>query len=121
MIGGALSRPAERFPNVFGNSKFLKEYPYFLPCAVPATFTVVAWLLAFFFLKEVCGFIVSHSTALMMERSGRLTPHRSQFGSSFVERKSELDLRKTLFSPPTPRLGTNSRNLCRCVTSSREM
>ena len=43
----------ERFPNVFGNSKFLKEYPYFLPCAVPATFTVIALLVAFFFLKEV--------------------------------------------------------------------
>jgi len=53
VIGGALSRPAERFPNLFGNNEFLKEYPYFLPCAVPATFTVVAWLVAFFFLKEV--------------------------------------------------------------------
>ncbi|KAF9648963.1 MFS general substrate transporter [Thelephora ganbajun] len=52
IIGGALSRPAERFPNLFGNNKFLKEYPYFLPCAVPATFTVVAWLVTFSFLKE---------------------------------------------------------------------
>ncbi|KAF9790416.1 member of major facilitator multidrug-resistance DHA1 sub-family [Thelephora terrestris] len=52
IIGGSLSRPAERFPHLFGNSKFLKEYPYFLPCAVPATFTVVAWLVTFFFLKE---------------------------------------------------------------------
>ena len=57
MIGGALSRPAERFHNVFGNNEFLKEYPYFLACAVPASFTVVAWLVAFFFLKEVCNSI----------------------------------------------------------------
>ena len=53
IIGGALSRPAARFPELFGDDKFLKDYPYFLPCAVPATFTVVAWLVTFFFLKEV--------------------------------------------------------------------
>jgi hypothetical protein len=31
---------------------FLKEYPYFLPCAVPATFSLLAWLVTFLFLKE---------------------------------------------------------------------
>lgn len=52
MIGGALARPAERFPHLFGHSEFLKAYPYFLPCAIPATFTVIAWLVTFFFLEE---------------------------------------------------------------------
>jgi hypothetical protein len=52
IIGGSLSRPAERFPNVFGNNEFLKKYPYFLPCAVPATFTALAWIVTFLFLKE---------------------------------------------------------------------
>ncbi|KAF8896546.1 major facilitator superfamily multidrug-resistance, DHA1 sub-family [Infundibulicybe gibba] len=31
IIGGSLSRPAERFPYLFGNNEFLKKYPYFLP------------------------------------------------------------------------------------------
>lgn len=53
IIGGFLSRPAEQFPDIFGASKFMKEYPYFLACAVPATFTVTAWFVVFFFLKEV--------------------------------------------------------------------
>lgn len=59
MIGGALSRPAERFPEVFGNSTFLKTYPYFLPCAIPATFSLVAWIVTYLYLKEVYlnGFI----------------------------------------------------------------
>ncbi|THH06664.1 hypothetical protein EW145_g3938 [Phellinidium pouzarii] len=48
LIGGALSHPADRFPNVFGGS----EYPYALPCAIPATFSVVAWIVTFLFLKE---------------------------------------------------------------------
>lgn len=52
LIGGFLSRPADRFPNVFGNVEFLREYPYFLACAVPATFTAIAWIVTFLFLKE---------------------------------------------------------------------
>jgi hypothetical protein len=31
---------------------FLKKYPYFLPCAIPATFGLIAWLITFLFLKE---------------------------------------------------------------------
>lgn len=39
LIGGSLTRPAERFPDLFGHSDFLKNYPYFPPCALPATFS----------------------------------------------------------------------------------
>ena len=53
MIGGFLSKPTERFPGLFGNSHFLKEYPYFLACAVPATFSAIAWLVTLLFLNEV--------------------------------------------------------------------
>ena len=47
-----LSRPAEGFPELFGQNAFLKKYPYFLPCAVPATFSLIAALVSFLFLKE---------------------------------------------------------------------
>lgn len=52
IIGGFLSRPVEQFPEWFGQSEFHKKYPYFLACSVPATFTAVAWLVTFLFLKE---------------------------------------------------------------------
>ncbi|KAJ7690131.1 major facilitator superfamily domain-containing protein [Mycena rosella] len=52
IIGGSLARPAERFPSVFGNNTFLRAYPYFLPCAIPATFSVLAWVVTLVFLKE---------------------------------------------------------------------
>jgi len=52
IIGGWLSQPANQFPTVFGNNKFLKKYPYFLPCAVSATFSALVGLLTFLFLKE---------------------------------------------------------------------
>ncbi|KAJ7183235.1 member of major facilitator superfamily multidrug-resistance, DHA1 sub-family [Mycena filopes] len=52
VIGGFLAKPADRFPMIFGDNEFLKAYPYFLPCAIPATFSLVAWLVTFLFLKE---------------------------------------------------------------------
>lgn len=52
MIGGTLARPADAFPDLFGNSDFLKKYPYFLPCAVAASFTGFVWVITFVFLKE---------------------------------------------------------------------
>ncbi|KAG6370820.1 major facilitator superfamily domain-containing protein [Boletus reticuloceps] len=51
-IGGSLSNPVDRFPDVFGHWDFFKTHPYFLACAVPATFTAVAWLVTVLFLKE---------------------------------------------------------------------
>ncbi|KAG1728520.1 uncharacterized protein EDB91DRAFT_855954 [Suillus paluster] len=50
--GGSLSRPADRFPEIFGQSELLKTYPYLLSCAVPAFFASTAWLLTCFYLKE---------------------------------------------------------------------
>ncbi|KAG2146248.1 major facilitator superfamily domain-containing protein [Suillus clintonianus] len=52
LVGGSLSRPADRFPNIFGRSELLKTYPYLLPCAVPAIFASVAWLVTYFRFKE---------------------------------------------------------------------
>ena len=51
-IGGSLSNPVQQFPDVFGDWDFFRLYPYFLACAVPATFTAIAWLVTFLFLKE---------------------------------------------------------------------
>jgi len=53
LIGGSLARPAERFPNIFAESGFFNEYPYFLPCAVSATFTALSWLITYLFMNEV--------------------------------------------------------------------
>ncbi len=51
-IGGTLSHPAERHPDIFGQSEFLKKYPYFLACSIPATFSMLACFATLFFLKE---------------------------------------------------------------------
>jgi hypothetical protein len=65
VIGGSLSHPATRFPATFGSNEFLIKYPYFLPCAVPATFTAIAWLTTYFLLKEVSFSSVGRACRLM--------------------------------------------------------
>ncbi|KAG2359977.1 MFS multidrug-resistance DHA1 sub-family [Suillus spraguei] len=52
LVGGSLSRPVDRFPEIFGRSKFLKIYPYFLPCAISAIFALVACLVTYSCFKE---------------------------------------------------------------------
>lgn len=52
LVGGLLSHPADRFPATFGDNAFLKAHPYFLPCAVPASLTVLIWIITFLFLRE---------------------------------------------------------------------
>jgi hypothetical protein len=56
-IGGTLARPHDRFP-IF-HSAFWEKYPYFLPCIVSATYSALALLLAFCFLKEVTHSLVN--------------------------------------------------------------
>lgn len=70
MIGGSLSRPTEQYPKLFGGSAFLEKFPYFLACAIPATFSVLAGLIAFFFLQETLHSSVSLWELLTTLRSG---------------------------------------------------
>ncbi|KAI6042923.1 hypothetical protein EDC04DRAFT_3088289 [Pisolithus marmoratus] len=46
---------SDRFLKVFGNVELLREYPYFLACAVPATFTAIAiaWIVTWFLKEEL--------------------------------------------------------------------
>lgn len=60
LIGGSFSRPADRFPDIFGGSELLKTYPYLLPCSISAIFVAATWLVTYFCLKES----VSTRTAL---------------------------------------------------------
>lgn len=50
-FGGALARPAEKHPNLFGGSEFLKRYPFALPNLVSACFFIVGITTGILFLK----------------------------------------------------------------------
>ncbi|KAG6810468.1 hypothetical protein H0H92_011732 [Tricholoma furcatifolium] len=70
VIGGYISRPAERFPQIFGNVSFLKIYPYFLPCAFPAVYSAFAWMITFYLLKETVKSPISMRSILTSGRDG---------------------------------------------------
>jgi len=50
-IGGVLSRPQDRWPDLFSHP-FWGQYPYFLPCLATATYGLLSLTLAAIFLKE---------------------------------------------------------------------
>ncbi|EGF99271.1 uncharacterized protein MELLADRAFT_94763 [Melampsora larici-populina 98AG31] len=52
IFGGFLAKPAQQFPSIFGNSTFLIEYPYFLPCFMGGLLNFLAIALGLFFLEE---------------------------------------------------------------------
>ncbi|KAG6836905.1 hypothetical protein H0H93_001492 [Arthromyces matolae] len=92
IIGGSLARPADRFPALFGNNDFLKRYPYFLPCAVPATFTAIAWLVTLLFFKETLKAPVSISQVLKRRSASYSSPAKGVIGSQEPPTLSEPDL-----------------------------
>lgn len=51
-FGGSLARPAEKHPALFGNSVFLRRFPFALPNLAAACFFIVGILTGILFLKE---------------------------------------------------------------------
>ena len=51
ILGGALAKPAERYPEVFENNHFFKEFPFALPNLVACIFFLVGLLMGILFLK----------------------------------------------------------------------
>ena len=97
-IGGSLSKPVDRFPNVFGNWDFFKTYPYFLACAVPATYSALAWLVTFLFLKEVSMLYTDFRHWLKVVQ--QTLPHRAPLGQLIAAKFNKKSVVKSI--PPTP-------------------
>ncbi|WVW83031.1 hypothetical protein I302_105048 [Kwoniella bestiolae CBS 10118] len=51
-LGGSLSHPFERFPNLFGSFEILRVHPYLLPCLVTAGLTLIGILFCLIFYRE---------------------------------------------------------------------
>ena len=51
-FGGALAYPARKYPNLFGGSNFLRDYPFALPNFVAAALFLVGLTVGILFLKE---------------------------------------------------------------------
>ena len=110
IIGGFFARPAERFPFLFGENAFLKEYPYFLPCAIPAIFSLIAWLVTLLFLKETLSAPISigqlfniptvRKKPMLQTSFGTMTKQNENFEDDYSRAEKPLPLRFLL----TPRV-----------------
>lgn len=74
-MGGALSKPSEHFPNVFGGT-FWKEYPYFLPCLVSASFVLFTFTVLLIVFKEAsCSvFVLLMPYLVLLDRAEKDSP-----------------------------------------------
>ena len=52
ILGGFLSNPYEKYPSIFGSIEFLKQNPYFLPCLLSASVSLIGFVLAYIYLNE---------------------------------------------------------------------
>ncbi|KAF6748560.1 major facilitator superfamily domain-containing protein [Ephemerocybe angulata] len=52
VLGGLLSNPATQWPDTFGKIAFLRQYPYFLPCAAASFLAFVSFAVSFIAMKE---------------------------------------------------------------------
>jgi hypothetical protein len=76
VLGGFLSKPVEKYPDVFGNSAFLKEYPYFLPNAACAVVSLLGILLGYVYLEE------THSSKSIMRADSTVSETSALLSSS---------------------------------------
>ena len=51
-FGGVTVHPAERYPSLFGKSRFLREFPFSPPNLLSAVFFLIGIVVGFLFLKE---------------------------------------------------------------------
>ncbi|KAJ8072018.1 hypothetical protein PM082_015576 [Marasmius tenuissimus] len=51
VLGGAFARPQDRFPGAF-KGRFWRDFPYFMPCLVVASFTLAVVVVSIIFFKE---------------------------------------------------------------------
>ncbi|KAI8617269.1 major facilitator superfamily domain-containing protein [Chytriomyces sp. MP71] len=52
VLGGLLSDPVARYPELFGGWEFLRIHKYFLPCFVSACVSLIGFVVGFVFLEE---------------------------------------------------------------------
>ncbi|KAG2361956.1 MFS multidrug-resistance DHA1 sub-family [Suillus spraguei] len=97
LIGGSLSRPADKFPDIFGQSELLKTYPYLLPCSISTIVVSVAWLVTYFGLKEelIKGGFFRQSCTKLRQPSSSVLVNPGEANPEEVHSKS-LSLRALL-------------------------
>jgi MFS family permease len=95
-FGGALARPAEKHPALFGDSVFLRRFPFALPNLLSAVFFIVSIITGILFLQETLETKKERydpGLALGQALTGSCVSRKRQAGSK------DLDEEQTLLLP----------------------
>lgn len=97
-FGGFFARPAEQYPALFGNSWFLKKYPFALPNIIACAVFFVSCMTGLLFLKETLESKRNHrdwGLKLGEKLTDSLRPsstHRRRHRRSFVDDEAQAPL-----------------------------
>lgn len=74
LVGGLLSKPAEKYPSVFSSdpSSIWVEYPYLLPCLLTVAWNVLAALICGLFMVETLGAKKEHNRTIDSQVQNKL-------------------------------------------------
>jgi hypothetical protein len=66
-----LSNPAEQYPSVFGDNKFLKQFPYLLPNMAVVSLGLTGLVIGYFTLNETKPSIISKKFIKLSKAEGQ--------------------------------------------------
>ncbi|KAK4162174.1 MFS general substrate transporter, partial [Cladorrhinum sp. PSN259] len=97
-FGGFFARPAEQYPDLFGNVEFFKRYPFALPNLMACCVFFISFMTGLLFLKETLeskrhkrdwGLVLGEKLTRPFRRS---KGHKSQRRQSFVDAEASAPL-----------------------------
>ncbi|KIM39372.1 hypothetical protein M413DRAFT_198239 [Hebeloma cylindrosporum] len=91
LLGGSLTRPADRFPTVFAN-QFWREYPYFLPCIATSAFVFGVLIITGLFFEETVHTWTPKYKALYTSSPSPPSGFREQQQNCALGHESSVDI-----------------------------
>ncbi|KAF8299932.1 MFS general substrate transporter [Clavulina sp. PMI_390] len=91
MIGGNLSNPMKKWPEIFKHLTIFQAYPYLLPCLISSSFSVLAVVLCGLFVEETLPSIVAEKKAAL-ERKAQGLDHVTRSSPSHYGSTASSDI-----------------------------
>ncbi|PIA14616.1 MFS general substrate transporter [Coemansia reversa NRRL 1564] len=120
-IGGLLSDPTNKYPQIFGNFKVFRIFPYLLPCMVGSVATAVGLIAGLLKLKEtlVTDQPISESEIIDEGELTEISPLVT--GSQFGETKPNQESILSLLTPISKRVLLTNALMCLVIAMSDQV
>lgn len=106
LIGGTLSNPSEKYPNLFGGVHMFEEYPYSLPNIVACALSLLGLVTALFILPETKTWKRNENPNYIKKLISKFMPSKQP---DFIKLQ-EMSLSSDTFSNDEDQITTQSEN-----------